>query len=55
VNQGIGEDIFTHSKGRLTAQNSFNFNWILTYFTFGMLIWKPGSTWIPAARMINMA
>ncbi len=34
VNAGIGEDVFTHSSGRLDAQNSFSFNWILTYLHF---------------------
>lgn len=34
VNEGIGEDVFTHSKGAIAARNSFSFNWILTYFSF---------------------
>ena len=34
VNAGIGEEVFTHSGGRLTAQNSYSFNWLLIYLHF---------------------
>ncbi len=34
VNEGIGEDVFSHASGKLIASNTFNFTWLLTYLHF---------------------
>jgi len=34
VNESIGEEVYSHSKGKLNARNSYSYNWLLTYFSF---------------------